>query len=131
MTRSNGDVLPTLLVDGYVAGVWRPVDGGIEATAFHRLSAKAWEGLAAEARSLVALLAGRDPGSTDATTAGGPHCPAPRSGYSPGDQVAPPASRRMPRAGSEQEGGGSAGGQACLPGQALAASRDSATAVRA
>ena len=30
--RNNGDVLPTLLVDGYVAGVWRPVEGGIEAT---------------------------------------------------------------------------------------------------
>ena len=30
--RQNGDVLPTLLVDGYVAGVWRPVEGGIEAT---------------------------------------------------------------------------------------------------
>jgi hypothetical protein len=25
--------LPTLLVDGFVAGVWRPVEGGIEATA--------------------------------------------------------------------------------------------------
>lgn len=37
VTRNNGDVLPTLLVDGYVAGVWRPVDGGIEATAFHDL----------------------------------------------------------------------------------------------
>ena len=35
--RRNGDVLPTLLVDGHVAGVWRPVEGGIEATAFHRL----------------------------------------------------------------------------------------------
>ena len=34
--RNNGDVLPTLLVDGCVAGVWRPVEGGIEATAFHR-----------------------------------------------------------------------------------------------
>ena len=33
--RNNGDVLPTLLVDGSVAGVWRPVEGGIEATAFH------------------------------------------------------------------------------------------------
>ncbi|MFJ2028632.1 winged helix DNA-binding domain-containing protein [Streptosporangium sp. NPDC087985] len=61
VTRSNGDVLPTLLVDGYVAGVWRPVDGGIEATAFHRLPAETWEGLATEARSLVALLASRDP----------------------------------------------------------------------
>ena len=60
VTRSNGDVLPTLLVDGYVVGVWRPVEGGIEATAFHRLSDDAWEGLAAEARSLVAFLAGRE-----------------------------------------------------------------------
>ena len=47
--RSNGDVLPTLLVDGYVAGVWRPVDGVIEATAFHPLPDEAWAGLEAEA----------------------------------------------------------------------------------
>jgi hypothetical protein len=61
LIRPNGDVLPALLVDGYVAGVWRQVDGGIEATAFHRLPAEAWEGLAAEARSLTTLLADRDP----------------------------------------------------------------------
>ncbi len=61
VTRSNGDVLPTLLVDGYVAGVWRPVDGGIEATAFHRLTGEAWDGLAVEARALAALLADREP----------------------------------------------------------------------
>lgn len=54
-------MLPTLLVDGYVAGVWRPVAGGIEATAFHHLPDDAWEGLAAEARSLVAFLADREP----------------------------------------------------------------------
>ncbi|MER7519438.1 winged helix DNA-binding domain-containing protein [Streptomyces sp. NPDC126499] len=60
--RANGDVLPTLLVDGRVAGVWRPVDGGIEATAFHELPAPVWEGLAEEARSLHGLLAARDPG---------------------------------------------------------------------
>jgi hypothetical protein len=59
--RVNGDVLPTLLVDGYVAGVWRPVDGGIEASAFHRLPENAWEGLAHEAASLRAMLADRDP----------------------------------------------------------------------
>lgn len=59
--RANGDVLPTLLVDGYVAGVWRPVAGGIEATAFHPLAEEVWEGLAAEARSLVGFLAGREP----------------------------------------------------------------------
>jgi hypothetical protein len=59
--RANGDVLPTLLVDGYVAGVWRPVAGGIAATAFHPLSRDTWEGLAAEAQSLTAFLATREP----------------------------------------------------------------------
>ena len=59
--RSNGDVLPTLLVDGHVCGVWRPVDGGIEATAFHPLADDAWDGLAAEARRLIAFLADREP----------------------------------------------------------------------
>jgi hypothetical protein len=61
VTRQNGDVLPTLLVDGYVAGVWRPIEGGIEATAFHRLSDEAWSGLVAEAGALVAFLADREP----------------------------------------------------------------------
>ncbi|MFJ6518982.1 winged helix DNA-binding domain-containing protein [Streptomyces filamentosus] len=60
--RVNGDVLPTLLVDGYVAGVWRPAGGGIEATAFRPLTAGEWDGLAAEAVSLGRLLTGRDPG---------------------------------------------------------------------
>jgi len=59
--QQNGDVLPTLLVDGYVAGVWRPVEGGIEASGFHRLSDEAWGGLAEEARALVAFLADREP----------------------------------------------------------------------
>lgn len=59
--RRNGDVLPMLLVDGYVAGVWRPVPGGIEATAFHRLPSSAWEGLTAEAAALRQLLAEREP----------------------------------------------------------------------
>jgi hypothetical protein len=61
VTRVNGDVLPTLLVDGYVAGVWRPVEGGIEATAFHPLEDETWAGLDAEARALRAFLADRDP----------------------------------------------------------------------
>ncbi len=60
--RINGDVLPTLLVDGYVAGVWRAVEAGIEATAFHSLTDDVWERLGDEARSLAAFLAGRDPG---------------------------------------------------------------------
>jgi hypothetical protein len=59
--RRNGDVLPTLLVDGYVAGVWRPVAGGIEATAFHGLDDGAWHGLAEEARALCRFLAAREP----------------------------------------------------------------------
>lgn len=59
--QSNGDVLPTLLVDGYVAGVWRPAEGGIEATAFHHLPDDAWESLAVEARSLVDFLSDREP----------------------------------------------------------------------
>ena len=59
--RNNGDTLPTLLVDGYVAGVWRVVDGAVEATAFHPLADDVWEGLTVEARSLLAFLADRDP----------------------------------------------------------------------
>ena len=59
--RRNGNILPTLLVDGRVAGVWRPVADGIEATAFHRLDAETWAGLAAEADALMAFLADRDP----------------------------------------------------------------------
>ncbi|MDX3831740.1 winged helix DNA-binding domain-containing protein [Streptomyces europaeiscabiei] len=74
VTRMNGDVLPTLLVDGYVAGVWRPVPppegqpdgphdgtGAIEATAFHPLPDEVWAALAEEAASLVTFLATRDP----------------------------------------------------------------------
>jgi hypothetical protein len=59
--RSNGNVLPTLLVDGYVAGVWRAIDEGIEATAFRRLPGEAWDGLAEEARGLMSFLASREP----------------------------------------------------------------------
>ncbi|EMF50528.1 MULTISPECIES: winged helix DNA-binding domain-containing protein [Streptomyces] len=56
VTRMNGDVLPTLLVDGYVAGIWRPVADAIEATAFHPLPAPVWEALATEATALRAFL---------------------------------------------------------------------------
>jgi hypothetical protein len=60
--RSNGDTMPTLLVDGFVAGVWRPADGvGIEAAAFRPLPAADWDELAAEAAALTTLLADRDP----------------------------------------------------------------------
>ncbi|MEN5074148.1 winged helix DNA-binding domain-containing protein [Isoptericola cucumis] len=66
VTRVNGDVLPTLLVDGYVAGVWRTVDGAdgapvVEARSFTRLPDEVWSALADEAASFLAVLAGRDP----------------------------------------------------------------------
>ncbi|MEV4532719.1 winged helix DNA-binding domain-containing protein [Asanoa sp. NPDC049518] len=63
VVRRNGDVLPTLLVDGYVAGVWRPAEdgAGIEVTAFHRLDPATWSGIATEARALTTFLADRDP----------------------------------------------------------------------
>ncbi len=59
--RINGDSLPTLLVDGYVAGIWRATEAGIEATAFHALPEAAWDGLATEARALTTFLSGREP----------------------------------------------------------------------
>ncbi|MDR7276403.1 winged helix DNA-binding domain-containing protein [Catenuloplanes atrovinosus] len=59
--RRNGDVLPAVLVDGQVAGVWRATGDGIEVTAFRPLDDPAWHGLTGEARSLIAFLAGRDP----------------------------------------------------------------------
>lgn len=61
VTRRNGDVLPAVLVDGYVAGVWRAVDGGIEVSAFDALPRAAWDGLAEEAAALTRFLAERDP----------------------------------------------------------------------
>ncbi|MDX3583924.1 winged helix DNA-binding domain-containing protein [Streptomyces europaeiscabiei] len=59
VTRMNGDVLATLLVDGYVAGVWRPVGGAIEATAFHPLPDPVWGALAEEAAALQVFLTAR------------------------------------------------------------------------
>jgi Winged helix DNA-binding domain len=61
VTRTNGDVLPTVLVDGYVAGVWRAVRDGIEVTAFHPLPGFVWAGLAAEEGALTPFLADREP----------------------------------------------------------------------
>jgi DNA glycosylase AlkZ-like len=59
--RNNGDVLPTLLVDGLVAGVWRTTAEGIEATAFHTLEDDVWHGLEGEAAALLGFLAARMP----------------------------------------------------------------------
>ena len=57
------DLAGATVPDGVVAGVWRPVEGGIEATAFHPLPDEAWMALAEEAAALAGFLAGRDPAS--------------------------------------------------------------------
>lgn len=60
--RVNGDLLPTVLVDGTVAGVWIPQpDGAIEVRAFRELPDPAWAELAAEAGALRTFLATREP----------------------------------------------------------------------
>jgi len=59
--RRNGDVLPTVLVDGYVAGVWRPVETGIEVTTLGPVHDEAWDQLDVEAQALIDLLADREP----------------------------------------------------------------------
>ncbi|MFD8572888.1 winged helix DNA-binding domain-containing protein [Streptomyces sp. NPDC059639] len=63
VTRVNGDVLPTVLVDGYVAGVWRMVPAGVEVSVFRPLEEPEWEGVGAEARGVGEFLAGRDVGA--------------------------------------------------------------------
>jgi hypothetical protein len=59
--RTNGDTLPTILIDGFVAGVWRLVDTGIEVTALRPIPADSWDELAGEASSLLRFLGERDP----------------------------------------------------------------------
>lgn len=60
--RRNGDVLPCILIDGWVAGVWRAIEGGIEVATFADLSADAVEEARVEAESLAGLITQRDPG---------------------------------------------------------------------
>jgi hypothetical protein len=59
--RRNGDVLPTVLVDGLVRGVWRASAGAIEVRALEPLDDATLSGLDAEARDLQRLLADREP----------------------------------------------------------------------
>jgi hypothetical protein len=61
VSRINGDTLAAVLVDGYVAGVWRPAPGGagLEITAFHKLNAATWDALGSEARRVLRFLAKR------------------------------------------------------------------------
>ncbi|MFV0425431.1 MAG: winged helix DNA-binding domain-containing protein [Beutenbergiaceae bacterium] len=59
VTRINGDQLPTVLVDGKVAGAWRILNGYVEVTAFERLATTTWSALEAEAAALLAFVSER------------------------------------------------------------------------
>jgi hypothetical protein len=59
--RRNGDVLPTVLVDGRVRGVWRASTDAIEVRALEPLDDATLGGLDDEARDLRRLLADREP----------------------------------------------------------------------
>lgn len=58
--RRNGDVLPTVLIDGKVAGVWNIDPDGIEIGALEPIDPDSWEALDNEARRLLNALAERD-----------------------------------------------------------------------
>jgi hypothetical protein len=55
--KKNGDVLPTFLVDGVVAGVWRVEDGKVKPEPFAPLPRSARRELEDEARRLSAFVA--------------------------------------------------------------------------
>lgn len=73
--RSNGDTLPTVLVDGYVAGIWRIVPGSsgtedadgadgaaeVEITAFEGWDEGVWSALEEEAAGVLSWVPQRDP----------------------------------------------------------------------
>ncbi len=58
--RRNGDVLPTVLIDGRVAGVWNIGPEGIEIGALEPIDPDSWEALDNEARNLLSALADHD-----------------------------------------------------------------------
>ena len=55
--KKNGDVLPTFLVDGVVAGIWRYEDGRVKTEPFAPLPRAARRELEEEGRRLAAFLA--------------------------------------------------------------------------
>ena len=59
--RRNGDVLPTVVVEGLVRGVWRASTDAIEVRALEPLDDATLDGLDKEARDLRRLLADREP----------------------------------------------------------------------
>lgn len=61
VAQVNGDILPTVLVDGRVQGVWRTAGGRFEVATFRPLSQAEWDGVEVEARRIRSVLADRDP----------------------------------------------------------------------
>ena len=59
--RRNGDVLPTVLVEGRVRGVWRATNHAIEVRALRPIDDATLDTLDHEARDLRRLLADREP----------------------------------------------------------------------
>lgn len=59
--RRNGDVLPTVLVEGRVVGLWRLVDDGVEITSFEPIADDTLDQLHHEAGALDQMLTARDP----------------------------------------------------------------------
>jgi hypothetical protein len=59
--RRNGDVLPTVVVEGLVRGVWRASTDAIEVRALEPLDDATLDSLDEEARDLRRLLADREP----------------------------------------------------------------------
>lgn len=59
--RRNGDVLPTVWVDGHVAGIWRVTPDGVEVHPLEPISEEAWGALEAEASALAETILSRDP----------------------------------------------------------------------
>ncbi|MEM7091649.1 MAG: winged helix DNA-binding domain-containing protein [Actinomycetota bacterium] len=57
--RRNGDVLPTVLVDGKVVGVWAPGPDSVEIGALEPISPEAREAVENEARLLLSVIADR------------------------------------------------------------------------
>jgi hypothetical protein len=55
--KTNGDVKPAFLIDGFVAGLWRLEDDQVEIEPFEPLTARARAGVTREARALERWLA--------------------------------------------------------------------------
>jgi Winged helix DNA-binding domain len=55
--RNNGDVQPTFLVDGFVAGTWRDAEGRVVIEPFEPIPRGTRRELDAEARALEEFLA--------------------------------------------------------------------------